>query len=482
MGTSESTPAFAIVGHPNEGKSSVVSTLAEKDRVRISATPGETLVCETFPVIIDDREIIRFIDTPGFQNPKKTLRWMRANEEYNDRIVQAFIDSHADDPDLAQDCELMTPIAQGAGVIYVVDGSRPLRSVDKAEMEALRLTGAPRMAIINCKEDDAEYLSQWKTAFRRNFNSIRVFNAHQATYAERISLLESLKGIDQDWIGPLATVISAFKKDWTHRTALTAEIILMMLTEILEFSITKSYTEKTDEEGLKKKLFEKYIRAVEKKEAAAHQRIRKLYKHNIFNYDLPPQSIIHQDLFNEETWQILGLTQKQLALLAGITGGTIGATIDVAAHGLTFGLFTIIGGAVGAGWAAFGGGRQLADTKVAGMNLGGQQARVGPNENIQFLYILIDRALIFCGHIINWAHGRRDFSSSVEAESNPSRKTGYTADWNISAQRKCTAFFKAIRAGDTVKKEKADRELRMLIRDELRKMVAGPNEDILLSG
>ena len=479
MGTSESTPAFAIVGHPNEGKSSVVSTLAENDRVRISATPGETLVCETFPVIIDDREIIRFIDTPGFQNPKRTLRWMRAHEEYNDRIVQAFIDSHADDPDLAQDCELLTPIAQGAGVIYVVDGSRPLRSVDKAEMEVLRLTGAPRMAIINCKEDDAEYLSQWKTAFRRHFNSIRVFNAHQATYAERISLLESLKGIDQDWIGSLATVISAFKKDWSHRTALTAEIILMMLTESLEFSITKSYTEKTDEKGLKKKLLDKYTRAVEKIEAAAHQRIRKLYKHNIFNYGLPPQSIIHQDLFNEKTWQVLGLTRKQLVTLAGITGGTIGVAIDVAAHGLTFGLFTVIGGAVGAGWAAFGGGRQLAETKVAGMNLGGQQVRVGPNENIQFLYILIDRVLIFCEHIINWAHGRRDVSSSVEAESDPSRKTGYTADWNISAQRKCTAFFKAIRTGDTVKKEKADRDLRVLIRDELRKMVAGPSEDIV---
>ena len=162
-------------------------------------------------------------------------------------------------------------------------------------------------------------------------------------------------------------------------------------------------------------MFERYTRAVEKIEITAHQRIRKLYKHNIFNYDLPPQSVIHQDLFNKETWQILGLTKTQLATLAGITGGTIGAAIDVAAHGLTFGLFTVIGGAVGAGWAAFGGGRQLAETKVAGMKLGGQQIRVGPNENIQFLYILIDRALIFYAHIINWAHGRRELSIPVKS-------------------------------------------------------------------
>ena len=470
-------PAFAIVGHPNEGKSSVVSTIAENDRVRISATPGETIVCETFPVVIDGKEIISFIDTPGFQNPKRTLQWIKSHKNLNDQVIQAFIDNHTNDPDMVQDCELLTPIAQGAGIIYVVDGSRPLRSVDEAEMEILRLTGAPRMAIINCKEDETQYLSEWKTAFRLHFNAIRVFNAHQATYAERISLLESLKGIDQDWIGPLSTVISAFKKDWAHRNVRSTEIILKMLIESLEFSIIKNYTEKTTEEDLKKKLFDKYTRAIEKIESAAHQRVRKLYKHNIFNYDLPAHSIIHQDLFNEKTWQVLGLKLKQLATLAAITGGTVGAVIDVAAAGLSFGIFTAIGGAIGAGWAALGGGRQLARSKVAGMKLGGQQIQVGPNENIQFLYILIDRSLIFYSHIIDWAHGRRDISETGKEGILLPEKTGYTSAWNIKDQRKCIAFFKSIRTGDPVKKEKSYKELGELIQSELKKMYTNSGEE-----
>ena len=70
-------PEFAILGHPNEGKSSVVSTLVEDDSVRIGPTPGETIVCQTFQVIIDAREVIRFTDTPGFQNPHQTLQWMK---------------------------------------------------------------------------------------------------------------------------------------------------------------------------------------------------------------------------------------------------------------------------------------------------------------------------------------------------------------------------------------------------------------------
>ena len=50
---SNRVPEFAVIGHPNEGKSAVVSTLSEDDSVRVSPYPGETLVCQTFPVSID---------------------------------------------------------------------------------------------------------------------------------------------------------------------------------------------------------------------------------------------------------------------------------------------------------------------------------------------------------------------------------------------------------------------------------------------
>ena len=35
-------PLFAIVGHPNKGKSSIVSTLAQDESVTISPIPGTT--------------------------------------------------------------------------------------------------------------------------------------------------------------------------------------------------------------------------------------------------------------------------------------------------------------------------------------------------------------------------------------------------------------------------------------------------------
>ncbi|MBU3984474.1 MAG: 50S ribosome-binding GTPase, partial [Proteobacteria bacterium] len=115
-------PIFAVVGHPNEGKSSVLSTLAEDDSVRISPVPGETIECRDFPVIIDGKEIIRFIDTPGFQNPRNTLHWMQNYQGPETDMVQEFIRTHENDPAYRDDCELLKPLLGEAGIIFVVDG------------------------------------------------------------------------------------------------------------------------------------------------------------------------------------------------------------------------------------------------------------------------------------------------------------------------------------------------------------------------
>lgn len=459
-------PEFAIVGHPNEGKSSVVSTLAEDDSVRVTPTPGETIECQTFPVIIDGKELIRFIDTPGFQNPKATLQWMREYTGPDEMIVRAFRDAHLENPDFRDDCELLKPITQGAGIIYVVDGSRPLRKVDRAEMEILRMTGCPRMAIINSKEAEQSYLEQWKSEFRKHFNAVRRFNAHQATYAERIALLENLKSIDQDWQPALETVIKAFKDDWEARNLVTADIICRMLTDCLTHSVSRNLSRNASEEKVRREVALKYSQDIEKKERSAHTRIRGLFKHNIFNYELPAQSILHEDLFDKKTWQVLGLTRKQLIITAGVSGAAVGAAIDVAAAGVTFGVFSAIAGAVGAGWMALGGDKQLARTKVAGLPLGGHQIKTGPHEQIQFLYILLDRALIFYAHIINWAHGRRDFDNTSKDKTVPG-KAGLTYEWDESSRKICARFFNALRSGDDEEQETARDGLKAMLQKEL---------------
>jgi hypothetical protein len=285
-------PEFAIMGHPNEGKSSVVSTLSEDDRVKVSPTPGETIRCQIIPVMIDGKEIVRFVDTPGFQNPRKTLAWLKAYEGPTAQMVPAFIEAHQNDPTFRDECELFSPLARGAGIIYVADASRPIRRIDQAEMEILRMTGQPRMAIMNCKQGSEIYLGAWKNEFRKNFNATRVFNAHNATYAERLALLENLKSIDQDWQPSLEKVILAFRQDWEQRTVRSTEMIVEMLTRCLQHTVKQYYSDKPREKDVQQTLMARYRKEIEAIEHQTHQQIRKLFKHNIFNYDLPEQSIL----------------------------------------------------------------------------------------------------------------------------------------------------------------------------------------------
>ncbi len=454
-------PEFAILGHPNEGKSSVLSTLAEDDSVRVSPTPGETTECRVFPVIIDGREILRFTDTPGFQNPARVLAEMKKRAKTGENPLTGFRRFAADIPELHDDYELLGPLERGAGIIYVVDGSRPVRNVDKAEMEILRLTGKPRMAIINCKEESEEFLDDWKNEFRRNFNSNRVFNAHRATYAERILLLEALKSIDQDWQGPLSQVVAAFRKDWAARNAATVDIIVGLLADCLSLQLSENVASEQEAEKAREKLLAEYGETIARKEKIAHERIRGLYKHNIFNIELPPHSVLHAELFDERTWQLLGMTKKQVMIAGGLGGAAIGAGLEMAAFGHGLGVFTAVGTLAGALTALLGGESFSGKAQVMGIPLGGERVQVGPAKTIDLLFVLLNRSLLYYRHTINWAHGRRDYEKAGQTLLTSGSSQGFTSGWSAGNIKICHDFFKATlgKGGENGEKEMKIREL-----------------------
>ena len=438
-------PEFAVVGHPNEGKSSVLSTLAEDDSVRISPLPGETRECQTFPVFIDGREVVRFTDTPGFQNPRKTLQWIEKYKGSHETLVRDFIDAHKDNPDFQDDCRLFEPLLRGAVIIFVVDGSRPLRNVDKAEMEILRLTGCPRMAIINCKSEDTAWLAEWQAEFRKHFNSIRIFNSCQASYKERIELLKSLGAIDQELQPILNQVVAAFEEDWQERNRQAVELLLDLFEDGLDYSRSVTVKPGADEEALKEGLHRDFVEFLRQREKKCHEQIQALYKHNIFNCELPPQSILQEDLFSEKTWEFLGLSSSQLIVAGALSGAALGAVTDVAAAGLSFGIFSSLGALLGAAGVALKGREFLSGSRFLGVTLDHHHLQMGPVKTIQLFFVLLDRQLLFYSHIINWAHGRRDYEIQQTAKGeNQLFKVGYTKDWDRRKVGICERFFKAL--------------------------------------
>ena len=463
-------PEIAVMGHPNEGKSSVLSTLAEDDSVRISPYPGETAVCRTFPVIIDNREILRFTDTPGFQNPGRLLAQLQTFSGSSEERLQQLLAFAGTSNDLAEDRELLTPISRGAGIIYVVNGSRPVRNVDRDEMELLRLIGKPRMAVINIKADAEQHLARWKEELLTRFNSIRLFNAHNADYRERLALLEALKSIDQDWQRVFDDVIDVVARNWDNRIATTAHIIAGSLSESLHLKLSANLGQHQPEKETRNKLIGDYVNAIAHIEKRSHEQIRGLFKHNRFNYPLPPHSILNEDIFSERSWQVLGLSKNQLVLLGGLSGGAVGAGIDVAALGHGLGLFTAIGAAGGAIGALTSGKWLDYEASLLGVKLSGPRITIGPAESISLMFILINRSIQFFTHMAGWSHGRRDYEEQSILPEHVVVEN-HTRNWSAPQLKQCHAFFRSVSSPESEKHREAAVQMESLLAETMHAVV-----------
>ena len=463
-------PEIAVMGHPNEGKSSVLSTLAEDDSVRISPYPGETTVCRTFPVIIDNREILRFTDTPGFQNPGTLLVQMQSYTGSSEERLQRLLAFAGTSEDLAEDRELLTPIARGAGIIYVVNGSRPVRKVDRDEMELLRLIGKPRMAVINTKGDGELHLVRWKEELLTRFNSIRLFNAHHADYRERLALLEALKSIDQDWQQVFDNVLDVVARNWDNRIATAAHIIVTSLSDSLHLKLTANLSQDQSEDTVRRKLIDEYIAAITKIETNAHKQIRSVFKHNRFDYQLPPHSILNEDIFSERSWQLLGLSKNQLVLFGGLSGGAVGAGIDVAALGHGLGLFTAIGAAGGAIGALTSGKWLDYEASLLGVKLSGPRITIGPAESISLMFILINRSIQFFTHMAGWSHGRRDYEEQSILPEHVVVEN-HTRNWSAPQLKQCHAFFRSVSSPESEKHREAAVQMESLLAETMHAVV-----------
>jgi hypothetical protein len=455
-------PILAILGHPNAGKSSVVATLTENDRIEIDQRAGTTTRSDEYPVIIDGQTIMAFIDTPGFQNPTDILEWFQAHHDRID-LAGAFVAAHRDDPLFSHDCALLEPISKGAGIILVVDGSKRIKEKDRTEMELLRLTGRPRMAVLNNLSTEHKHMSAWQDALSRTFNSVREFNAHRATYAERIKLLQALKVIDQRWEPQLDATIDSFERDWEMRIDETVTTILSLLKEALAFKISRvmkvgELDSDAERDRVRERMLEAFQEKLRRLEIKAQDQIRSHFHHNVWN--LPPESLLKKDLFSDEVEQSLGLNKQQLIIAGAAGGAATGGVIDLGVGGLSFGTGALIGALAGGALGAFG---KAALAKVdIQKKLGIERFSMGPVTNPRFPFILLDRTLLYCARAMNWSHGRKasDEGAPHRVPDKPiKKKKGFTEGLSAEQHRVLVRFFSTARRGWESNQESRCREI-----------------------
>lgn len=399
-------PELCVVGHPNRGKSSIVSTLTENDQVRIDPESGTTRQADKFEFCLQGQPLLKLVDTPGFQRARQLLEWLTAETvSPGDRParVRAFLDRPEHLSRFPDEVALLSPIMAGAGILYVVDASQPPSAMDEAEMEILRWTGQPRMAIINPIEAE-DYTELWRRTLGQFFQWVRLFNPLSASLSARRALLRAMGELVPDWSQPMQRLIQGLEARDRQRLADASESLAAYWCEQLLYR-----------QGLKplsgatgRLQAEAGFRAVlDDREAAFFRQLRQAWGHVGTQVQTQSQwELDAEQLMNTEVWYLWGLKQRDLLWVSGSAGAATGLLVDLGLGGSSLMAGAISGGVIGSvgGWLSA---RQLPGKRLGWLPLAREQRYLGPVRHPNFPLVAMARALTFTRQLWLKPHAER---------------------------------------------------------------------------
>ena len=441
---SANTPTFVVVGHVNKGKSSVVATLLEETAIPIDLIPGTTSESAAYDFKLDGRAVFRLVDTPGFQEAAAALEWLQAHAEHADErvsAVRAFVAEFEGGERFHDECQLLAPLLQddSAGVLYVVDASRPYRATHEAEMEILRWTGRPGMALLNRIGVD-DCADSWRPVLQQFFSVVREFNAHEADFDDRIRLLRTFGELSEKWTADLAAAADALQAQRQTRNQQAATLVAEYLMEAWSYVERRAFNPAAESPSLDEDLvaaYRKHLRKLEDRSRVAlerHYGFGRVQRQDI-DFDFSAG-----DLFDQKNWKLFGLSTNQLTVRAAAAGGATGGVIDLAVGGLSFGAGVAIGGVLGAAGAWLGSNRvgkhwSPSHDRLAKLFPGehGHMRCFGPISNPAFAWVLLDRALQHLHAVRHRAHAQQQALDLSQEKSTRARDLDSSTRANIDA-------------------------------------------------
>lgn len=470
--TEAGVPTFAVVGRVNKGKSSVIASLIEDDGVKISPRPGTTTECVEYAVEAEGRVLFRVIDTPGFEDAPKALHWVKQREvtavDRAGRIRELLEELNGTD-ELVQERKLLTPILDGAAILYVVNGDEPYRRNYETEMEILRYTGQPAMALIN-RSEHGRYVDEWERALTQYFKLVRTFDAHHVAWEDRRRLLEAFSVLEPDWEKQLNDAVALLDAEQERRLLRVSNIIANLIVDVLTLHLTVLIPHDTTLELETRRLEDRFHDDLRKREARAHREIGEVYLHSLSQWS--PETEIELDaegdLFAKETWRVMGLSPQALLALTTATGAVAGGTVDAMTGLSSFLTGTVLGGLGGLGvgvyeltrrFASASNLRERARDALRGSREG-EWIRVGPHPSTNFPFVVLARAANHFDRVRAWSHAKRELSDPAPSARN-------VVDELDARRRKLNKLFSTIRKKYRDVPDDTRRELNAAVYDVL---------------
>ena len=338
---------LAVVGHTNVGKTSLLRTLTRDVGFgAISHRPSTTQHVEGARLSVDGEALIELYDTPGFEDAVALYEYIEQLPKTAERLdgpelLQRFLNSSEARQRFEQEAKVLRQLLQSDAGFYVIDAREPVLAKYRDELAILTMCGKPLLPVLNFVNSTEQREPAWREVLARlGLHALVRFDTIAPPQDGEQRLYENLSLVLDSQRPRLQRLIEHNQTQVLVRRKAAYRLIAELLIDVS--ACRRSVHPDQLEEAI-----QNLHRDVRQREQTCVEALLKLYA---FRKDDAQASALPleegrwgDDLFNPAT-------MKQLGIKVGggmAAGAATGVGIDLLTGGLSLGMATVVGAAVG---------------------------------------------------------------------------------------------------------------------------------------
>ena len=338
---------LAVVGHTNVGKTSLLRTLTRDVGFgAISHRPSTTQHVEGARLSVDGEALIELYDTPGFEDAVALYEYIEQLPKTAERLdgpelLQRFLNSSEARQRFEQEAKVLRQLLQSDAGFYVIDAREPVLAKYRDELAILTMCGKPLLPVLNFVNSTEQREPAWREVLARlGLHALVRFDTIAPPQDGEQRLYENLSLVLDSQRPRLQRLIEHNQTQVLVRRKAAYRLIAELLIDVS--ACRRSVHPDQLEEAI-----QDLHRDVRQREQTCVEALLKLYA---FRKDDAQASALPleegrwgDDLFNPAT-------MKQLGIKVGggmAAGAATGVGIDLLTGGLSLGMATVVGAAVG---------------------------------------------------------------------------------------------------------------------------------------
>ena len=338
---------LAVVGHTNVGKTSLLRTLTRDVGFgAVSHRPSTTQHVEGARLSVDGEALIELYDTPGFEDAVALYDYLEQLPRNGERLdgpeqIQRFLHSSEAGQRFEQEAKVLRQLLQSDAGFYVIDARETVLAKYRDELAILAMCGKPVLPVLNFVNSPEQREAQWREVLARlGLHAVVRFDTITPPVDGEQRLYENLSLVLDSQRPRLQRLIDYNQAQVQVRRSAAYRLIAELL---LDVSACRRSVHPDHLNAAIQELHDD----VRQREQRCVEALLKLYafrKDDALAAALPlEEGRWGDDLFNPATMKQMGVK-----LGGGMAAGAVtGAGIDLITGGLSLGMGTVVGAAVG---------------------------------------------------------------------------------------------------------------------------------------